>query len=159
GRSIAEIQRVLDVESRRMVRDVPELGEGYRLLVFPERAARLTISAAGLLGSVGTTFLGLAGLVLLAGSGNATNLVLTRASSRKTELNLRLALGASRGRLARQLLTENVVLALVGLAGGYLLAWLVAMWLDRLPIPFDFPLGWHVAIDRRTFGFGAAIGV
>jgi predicted permease len=159
GRSVADIQRVLDVESRRMIHDVPDLGEGYRLLAFPEPAARLTIAAASTLGTVGTMFLGLAGLVLLAGSVNATNLVLTRASSRKTELNLRLALGASRGRLARQLLTENVVLALVGLAGGYVLAWLLAVWLERLPIPFDFPLGWHVAIDRRTFGFGAAIAV
>jgi predicted permease len=159
GRSIDQLRAALIPLARQLATDYPELGDGYRFRAFTERQAHLDIAAAPLIGPVSAVFLALAGLVLLAACVNATNLVLTRASGRRTELTLRLALGASRHRVARQLLTENVVLGLVGLAGGYLVALGAAAWVNRVPMPADLPLVFGATIDGRVLGltFGVAL--
>jgi putative ABC transport system permease protein len=101
-------------------------------------------------------------LVLLIGCANVANLLLARGASRQKELALRAALGASRGRLTRQLLTESVVLALVG-AGVSLLVASIGIDLIRDSMPATirrFIYGWNdIDVDGRVFAFtaGAAI--
>lgn len=98
-----------------------------------------------------------AALVLLIGCANIGGLLLGRAAARRKEIAVRLALGAGRGRLVRQLLTESLVLAMIGCGAGVLLAvWLttaVNPLLSRLPVPMAFDLG----IDRRVLVYALGI--
>jgi predicted permease len=98
------------------------------------------------------------GIVLLIACANVANLFLVRAETRHHELAIRVALGAHRGRIARGLLTESVSLALVGGAGGLLLAWAGIRLLARLA-PAGLPRIDQISIDPVVLAFAVGVSV
>jgi predicted permease len=96
-------------------------------------------------------------LVLLTACLNVANLLLARASARQRELGIRVALGADRGRVARLVLTESLLLALAGGAAGLLLAVWATGLLHRLEPPVPFALAFDFSPDGRVVAF--AVGV
>ncbi|MBM3748303.1 MAG: FtsX-like permease family protein, partial [Acidobacteria bacterium] len=102
---------------------------------------------------------GVAGIVLLVACANVANLLLARGSSRAREIGIRQALGASRGRLLRQLLTESLVLALIGGALAVPLAWWRGEAVVRVISGGDSPGLLDVRPDWRIFGFTAVVSL
>jgi predicted permease len=130
----------------------------------PEMPPRLVVSPAGY-GRQGRNVTGMVpliamgGLLLLVACANLANLLLARGAARRREFAVRLALGAGRARLVRQLVTESLLLALAGSAAGMMLA---AWGLDLVGLlipPADAPDLYGLRLDWRVTGFTSALAV
>ncbi len=103
---------------------------------------------------------GVVGAVLLIACANIANMLLARGAARRREFAVRLALGASAGRLFRQLLTESVLLSLVGGLLGLALAWAVMRAVEGAPPPRGaLPLAVEFAVDGRVLMFSFALSI
>jgi len=114
--------------------------EAPRMLVRPEMRTRPEPSVSGFLPFAAAVFMVLAGLVLFIACANVANLMFSRALKRQKEMGIRTAVGASRGRLIRQLLTESVLLAVVAGAVGMALSLASGPLLARLVPQGDIPV-------------------
>ena len=122
------------------------------------RLRPLSQDAIGDVGRVLWILAGTVGIVLLIACANVANLFLVRAEGRQQELAVRAALGASRSRLARELLSESIELALAGGALGLLLAWAGIRLLTRLA-PVGLPRIDEIGIDLVVLVFTLAISI
>ena len=95
--------------------------------------------------------------VLLIGCANLANLLMARATLRSREIALRLALGASRRRLVRMLLTESLLLSALGGVLGIALGYGLLRWIQSLLPPFYFPAEASIGMDGRVLGFLAIV--
>jgi predicted permease len=102
---------------------------------------------------------GLAAVVLLIACANVMNLMLSRASARSREIAVRLAIGAGRGRLVRQLLTESLVIAILGGALGLLLAQVGANLFSQMRVPVDVPIVIDVKLNTEVLLFTLAVSM
>jgi len=123
-------------------------------------------SAGGLIGQSETPALGLmavlmvvVALVLMVACANVANLLLARATGRQKEIAIRLAIGASRKRLVRQLLIESVLLAFAGAAVGFLLAAVAARAVSRFELPLPLPIVFDFNVDMRVLAFTAGLSL
>jgi predicted permease len=110
-----------------------------------------------------TTFLAVllavAGLVLLIASVNVASMLLARAVARRSEIAVRIAVGAGRGRLMRQLLTESLTLFALGGAGGTLLAVWGTRLIERIELPVEMPMALDLSPDLRVLGFTLTVAM
>ena len=116
GGSLAQARAGLAVVSDALAEQYPATNKDVRLLVVPETSARPTPNIGPTFQVVAAALAGLSALLLLITSLNVANLLVARAATRGREVALRSALGARRGRLVRQFLTESLVLAAMGTA-------------------------------------------
>ena len=128
---------------------------------------KLTLAPPGMVGSMlrkpaqafaaGVLLLG--ALVLFAACVNLAALLAARTVDRERDLAIRVSIGAGRGRIVRQLLTESVVLALMGGAAGCVLAMTLLRMLNAWHTPMDFPFQFDVTADWRVFLFAFLIAI
>src|SRR5690348_12674129 len=139
---------------QRLAQDFPDSHKGLSLLVLPELSARPEPGLGGFMSTAVIVFMLLVGLVLLIACANVANLILARANGRRKEFATRVALGASRWRMARQLLTETVLLSALGGIVGMVFARWAGMALTSIHIPTDIPLRlFDLRLDWRIFSF------
>ena len=153
GVDLARAKRELDLISARLVAEHPTEYPKTGMLVVPLQT-RLTREVRPALLAV----LGAVGFVLLIACANVSSLMLGRAMQREGEFAIRGALGAGRQRVVRQLLTESVLLALVGGAAGVALAWWGVKGLLALA-PGNLPRLQAIGIDPGVLGFTLALSV
>jgi macrolide transport system ATP-binding/permease protein len=139
----------------------PVDNKGRSATAVPLLDARLNPNGQGpnIVLTLSTVLMIVVAIVLLIACANIANLLLARASKRRREVAIRLALGAKRTRLIRQLLTESLMLSLLGGVAGLLLAYWCLNALVTADLPLPFPVDDTLSVDTRVLAFTGILAV
>jgi predicted permease len=157
GVSVRQAEASLNVLAQQLGQEYPDTNEGQVISLIPP--GLIIPSLRGAIVSFAWVLMAAVALVLMIACTNLAGLLLARATERRKEIAIRLALGANRTRLVRQLLTESVLLSIAGGAAGLLLAfWIVDLIVAFKP-PIDFPLTIDLKIDWRVMVFSLLVSL
>ncbi len=159
GLSRTQGQAAVNVLATQLETQFPDTNKTVKARIIPERLARPEANSADQTPVVAGVFLVLVGLVLLVACVNVINLIMVRATVRQREIAVRAALGAARLRLIRQMLTESVMLALLGGLAGAAVGRLCASLIGGIKLPGDLPFRFDLSFDWRVFGYIAAVAL
>src|SRR5215510_13635606 len=158
GVSMEQAQAGMSVIASQLEQSYPNENRGRIATLFP--VSKVDPRGYKPLGAAAALLMSVVGMVLLIACANVANLLLARASARRKEIAVRLAMGASRSRLIRQLLTESVLLALLGGLAGLLIAFWTVDLLKTTPPPVGiFSFNLDFSIDGRVLGFTLALSL
>ena len=143
----------LNAIAAQLGREYPQINDGMRVKL--SRPGLVGDLIGGPVRAFTIGVLVLAGLVLLAACANLASVLAARGADRQRELALRISIGASRGRIVRQLLTETLLLAAIGGAAGCALAFAVAHALTAWHAPVDVPIQFDIPVDLRVLLFAS----
>ena len=158
--TLEEAQAAMLVVSARLAAAYPDTNPKRSLVLFASSDVRLHPNVDRYVAPIAALLMAVPGLVLLIACANVANLLLARAQGRTREIAVRLAIGASRARLIRLLLTESMILSSIGGAAGLLLAW----WLLRLiegwtPPGLPIPVALDLGMDSRVAIFTVLVSL
>lgn len=157
GVSLAQARASMDVLGAQLTKEYPNDEIARRAAALP--LWKSPFGSQFYLLPVITAGLAVVGIVLLVACANVASLMLAKAAGRHREMAIRLAVGASRPRLVRQLLTESLMVSLLGGAAALLLSLWPAAFFSQLRIPTPFPIVIDTSFDGLVFGFTFVIAV
>jgi len=159
GVTLGQATASLGVIGQHLATDFPQFDKDIEIRAYAEVRSRPQPDSDNTVAIIAGLFLGLAAMVLLLACMNVANILLVRATIREREVAIRAALGASRQRLIQQLLTESVLLALLGGIAGLLLGFGGSSILGSLNLQTDLPIHLDFGFDWRVFGYGFAVAL
>ncbi len=135
-----------------------QTNKGRHMAAIPTADVRMLVPQAGGVLSVGAAgLMAIVGLVLLIACANVAGMLLARASARRREISVRLAVGASRGRLMQQLLVEGALLGTLGAMAAVALAWALVQALQGIQLPLPVDVAFDLRIDARVLTFSIVV--
>src|SRR5580700_5236854 len=156
GITMKQATATLNVVSQRIAQEHPDTEKGFTVRLYPEKLARPEPDPQNPIPLAAIAFMSMAGLVLLVACFNIANVLLVRATVRQREMAIRAALGAGRGRLVRQYLTESLLLSFLGGGAGLLVGTWAAGILGSLRLGSDLPIQFDFHPDARVYLFALA---
>ena len=157
GLSLAAAKKAVAARAKALEREYPTSNRGTDVVLLPERLSRPNLTISANVPIIATAFMLLVLLVLAIACANVASLLLARATAQFREQAIRAALGASQWRLARRVVVECLLLALVGGAGAVALAYVAVHFLAGIRVAADVPIHWNMGIDRRVLMYTLAI--
>ena len=153
GITVAQAQAAMDILGRRLASEYPNEDPGRGLRVVASKDVRVHPQLDTAVAAIGTLLLVVVGLVLAIACSNLATLLVVRGASRRKDVGVRLAIGATRGQIVRQLVVESLALALAGGAAGCVLA----AWGIQSLRSVELPVSVDVTLDARVLAFALAV--